>query len=71
MSKPMTRSKPAARAVSAMPTTPPAGPDRMASLPRKAFAAVSPPLDCMNSSGVASPRSAPTRSTEARRIGDR
>ncbi|MNI44136.1 hypothetical protein D3C73_984940 [compost metagenome] len=63
MSKPMTRSKPAALAVSAIATTPPAGPDRMASLPRKASAAVSPPEDCMNCSGVAAPRSAPTRST--------
>ena len=48
MSKPMTRSKPAARAVCAMPTTPPAGPDRIASLPWNRLAAVSPPDDIMN-----------------------
>ena len=36
MSKPITRSKPAAAAVRAMPTMPQAGPDRMESLPRKA-----------------------------------
>ena len=33
MSKPIKRAKPASRPVSAMPTTPPAGPDRIASLP--------------------------------------
>ena len=38
-----TRSKPSLQPVSAMPTTPPAGPDRMASLPRKSAAAVRPP----------------------------
>jgi hypothetical protein len=35
-------------AVSTMPTTPPAGPDRMASLPWNRSASVSPPDDCMN-----------------------
>ena len=40
--------KPAERPVSAMPTTPPAGPDRIASLPRNNSAAVSPPDDIMN-----------------------
>ncbi len=35
MSKPITLGKPAASPVSAMPTTPPAGPDRIASLPWK------------------------------------
>src|SRR5215469_7811359 len=49
MSNPITRSKPAAAAVRAMPTIPPAGPDRIESLPRKLAASVSPPLDCMNS----------------------
>ena len=49
MSKPITRLCPASSAVRAMPTMPPAGPDRMASLPRNALACVSPPLDCMNS----------------------
>lgn len=34
MSKPMTRSNPASCDMRAMPTIPPAGPDRMASLPR-------------------------------------
>jgi hypothetical protein len=33
MSKPMTRVEPASCAVRTMPTTPPAGPDRIASLP--------------------------------------
>ena len=61
MSKPMTRVKPAMRAVSTAPTTPPAGPDRMASLPLNRCAEVSPPEDCMNrsfglqASGVSSP----------------
>ena len=48
MSKPITWSKPASRAVSTMPTTPPAGPDRIASLPWNRSAAVSPPEDIMN-----------------------
>ena len=48
MSKPISRSKPASRPVSAMPTTPPAGPDRIASLPWNSSAAVSPPDDIMN-----------------------
>ena len=42
MSKPISRSKPACRPVSAMPTTPPAGPDRIASLPWNNSAAVKP-----------------------------
>ena len=50
MSNPMTLVKPAFFAVRAMPTMPPAGPDRMESLPRKLAASVRPPLDCMNSS---------------------
>ncbi len=37
MSKPMSFVNPADRPVSAMPTTPPAGPDRIASLPRNRF----------------------------------
>ncbi len=52
MSKPMTLVKPACCAVLAMPTMPPAGPDKMESLPRKLSASVRPPLDCMNSSLV-------------------
>ena len=48
MSKPMTWPKPALRAVSTAATTPPAGPDRIASLPWKSSAAVRPPEDCMN-----------------------
>ena len=63
MSKPMTRSKPAACAVAAMPTTPPAGPDRMASLPRKAEGLARPPDDCMNIRGTSGPRALPTRAT--------
>ena len=56
MSKPMTREKPAWPAVRTMPTTPPAGPDRMASLPRNRSAAVNPPDDIMNCSvGPGSP----------------
>ena len=47
MSKPMIRSRPAIAAVRAAPTMPPAGPDRIASLPWKLPASVSPPLDCM------------------------
>ena len=45
MSKPMIRSKPASRDTSTAPTTPPAGPDRIASLPWKRCASVSPPFD--------------------------
>ena len=55
MSKPMSREKPAARPVSAMPTTPAAGPDRIASLPRNNSAAVRPPEDIMNMRRVFSP----------------
>ncbi len=57
MSKPITLSKPAAWLTRAIPTMPPAGPDRIESLPWKALASVSPPLDCMNCSrtpGIAS-----------------
>src|SRR5680860_1123549 len=50
MSKPITLPKPAACAVSTAPTTPPAGPDRIASLPRNRLAEVSPPEDCINKS---------------------
>ncbi len=73
MSNPITRSKPAAAAVRAMPTMPPAGPDRMESLPRKLAASVSPPLDCMNSSRTPGGRdsSAATSSTYRRSTGDR
>ena len=42
MSKPMTRSKPASCDIRAMPTMPPAGPDRIASLPRKCPASAQP-----------------------------
>ena len=49
MSNPMTRPNPAAALLRAMPTMPPAGPDRMESLPRNRRASASPPLDCMNS----------------------
>ena len=48
MSKPMILAKPASAAVSTAPTTPPAGPDRIASLPLNRWAEVSPPDDCMN-----------------------
>ena len=41
------RSRPA-RAVRTAPTMPPAGPDRIASLPWNRRASVSPPFDCMN-----------------------
>ena len=47
MSKPMMRLSPAASAVRAAPTMPPAGPERIASLPPKEDASASPPLDCM------------------------
>ena len=70
MSKPMTLVKPASAAVRAMPTMPPAGPDRMESLPRKLAASVRPPLDCMNSS-LTSLSSAATSDTYRCRIGDR
>ena len=62
MSKPMIRSSPARAAVLAAPTMPPAGPDRMASLPWNRRASTSPPLLCMNISRT-SPVAAATRST--------
>ncbi len=50
MSKPMMRSNPAASEVRTAPTMPPAGPDRIASLPWKRRASVRPPFDCMKKS---------------------
>ena len=52
MSKPMILSYPALAVVRATPTTPPAGPETMQSLPWKSRASVRPPLDCMNMSRV-------------------
>ena len=58
MSKPMTLSNPAAFAVSAMPTMPPAGPDRIASRPWNNSAAFRPPEEAMNRTvGASSPAS--------------
>ena len=54
MSKPITSAKPACPDTAASPTTPPAGPDSTASLPRKRAAAVRPPDDCMNSTRASS-----------------
>jgi hypothetical protein len=54
MSKPITLSKPASLAVSAMPTTPPAGPDRIASRPWNRSADFKPPEEAMNMILVAS-----------------
>ena len=48
MSKPMILSNPARCAVRTTPTMPPAGPDRIESLPWNRRASVRPPLDCMN-----------------------
>ena len=53
-----------------MPTMPPAGPDRIESLPRKLAASVRPPLDCMNSSRTPA-SSLATSVTYRRRMGDR
>jgi hypothetical protein len=47
MSKPTARSKPAAAATRAAPTTPPAGPESSADGPRKRSPSLSPPDDCM------------------------
>jgi hypothetical protein len=47
MSKPISLSNPASCPVRTMPTTPPAGPDRIASRPWNSAASVSPPFDCM------------------------
>ena len=47
MSKPITASNPAWRAVAAMPTIPPAGPDSTASLPWNPAEGASAPPDCM------------------------
>ena len=62
MSKPITFSKPAMAAVRTQPTMPPAGPERIESLPWKRRASVRPPLDCMNISRT-SPSSPATLST--------
>ena len=61
MSKPMTRLNPALAPVRAIATTPPAGPDRIASLPANSAAEVSPPDDIMNMTR------APVRSTSRSR----
>ena len=75
MSKPMTRSKPALAAVRAIATTPPAGPERIASLPWKQSASVSPPFDIMNMQPRAGARdvelAARLRRRSGARIGDR
>ena len=52
MSNPMMRSKPASAAVLTAPTTPPAGPERIESLPRKRWASARPPFDCMKNRRV-------------------
>ena len=62
MSKPMTLSNPARRLTATAPTTPPAGPERTASLPRNSAASVSPPCDCMKRRRT-SPSCAATPST--------
>ncbi len=62
MSKPISLSKPAASAVRTMPTTPPAGPERIASLPWNSAASVRPPFDCMNIKDLQPPRAAPSAS---------
>ncbi len=70
MSKPITLWNPAPSAVFTMPTIPPAGPDRIESLPWKRCASVSPPEDCMNMRRA--PGSSPaTWSTYLLRIGER
>ena len=73
MSKPITWLNPASRDIRAIPTMPPAGPDRIASLPRKWCASASPPPDCMNISRTPfpPPSSSATRSTYRRSTGDR
>ena len=65
MSKPISRVKPASRPVSAMPTTPPAGPDRIASLPWNSSAAVRPPDDIMNIRRAPARRASSSDSTVA------
>ena len=70
MSNPITRLNPAAWAVRAMPTIPPAGPDRIESLPRNERAPARPPCDCMNCTRT--PGSSPvTWSTYRAITGDR
>ena len=65
MSKPMIRRRPAISLTRTAPTTPPAGPDRIASLPWKFPAPVSPPEDCMKRSlpSMSPSKAAATRST--------
>ena len=62
MSNEITRSNPAMVAVRAAPTMPPAGPDRIESLPWNSEASTSPPFDCMNIRR-APPSASATRST--------
>ena len=79
MSKPMILRSSAISEVRTAPTTPPAGPERIASLPWKSVASVSPPELIMNISfpfSASAPSSSPTRSnaeatrsTYRRRIG--
>ncbi len=63
MSKPMIRPCPAIWLVRTAPTTPPAGPDRIASLPSNMRASVSPPEDCMN---ISFPRISPSKAAATR-----
>ena len=62
MSKVMIFSKPPMAEVRTAPTMPPAGPDRIESLPWNSAASVRPPFDRMNMSR-APPRAAATWST--------
>ena len=62
MSNETMRPWPARAAVSTAPTMPPAGPERMASLPWNSRASVRPPFDCMNMSRTPSPSSSATPS---------
>ncbi len=52
MSKPIAAGEARLAAVAAAPTTPPAGPDRIASLPSNKAASVNAPDDCMKNSLV-------------------
>ena len=70
MSKPTMPAIPDAAAVRTAPTTPPAGPDRMASRARNRSARTSPPCDCMKCSRT-SGSAARRRATWPASTGDR
>ena len=71
MSKPIARVKPAAWATREKPTTPPAGPERMLSLPRNCSAATRPPAEVSKPNLAAGQRRRADAATYSRSTGFR